>query len=164
MKPGILLSLLLALATLDGLAQRLEVDHNFWRTHVYQDGERLTYKEVREAVAGDPAAHRVMRSSHRLRLVTAGLMGVATVCYLLPNLTYEDPLNYDPAAYDRDLRLLATGLVFNLAAIPVALASSKKYRKAVGVYNDHLSTGLRAPRPELYVGFDGRGLGMGLRF
>lgn len=122
----------------------------------YQNGVKLTPKQLTDITATNPGAHKLMRKA-KTNVTVAGVLGFAG------GVLIGIPLGTAIGGGDPKWSLAGAGAGLVLASVPFSLSYSRNAKKAVSIYNSGLTrTGQR--RLDFRFGLGLNGFAMKVNF
>ena len=126
---------------------------------VFENGKRLSARQVEERLSVNPEAHRIFRLArkHRRAEMIIGVAGgMIALAPLVQSIGREGPVENEWSVH-------AVGTGVMLASLPLTRSWNRKTRRAVGIYNQSSLSDYEASSPirlGLVAGQNSLGLGM----
>jgi len=168
MKNFILLTGLVMIFMTNAYSQTGDQTITLQKKKYYQNGQKLTSKEMKTILAGNPASAEEYHMYKKNMNVVAPLAITGTACILVGTVlnlasTVKDANNADTGEMTESspsgLGLILIGCAAALVTIPFAIPATKHFKNAINNYNTSLQkTGCRPVQLKMLVGSNRVGL------
>jgi hypothetical protein len=138
-------------------AQKIELKKSFGENLFYQNGEKLTSRQLTNILKNNNDAFNLMKSakSNFTWATILGVSGGALVGF---------PIGTAVGGGDPKWELAGAGAALILVAIPILNNYNKKSKAAVDLYNSVFQTVSASFQPEFNLNFKGTSLGITMKF
>lgn len=172
MKKTIIFILFTVLLSTMGRAQELDrsivVKNQFKVPVLYQNGHRMSFRDIKYVTSQDPEAYYYAKRAHRFNAIS-NMVGFAGTALFVGGMWYmTEPKCIDIYKYPNLTGFLNlgryVGLGMAVAWVPMHRKARKKALKAAETYNAHLLQTSFWDNTELQFGLTGNGVGVALCF
>lgn len=157
MKQKILLIFALILLASTMNAQQIDAVKVFGGYQFTQNGKALSLKEMKNIIAPDIKAYKLIKAAKSKNDIASVLGGVG-------GIMIGWPIGTAIGGGDPEWIMAGIGAGLVIVSFPLSSAASKKALKAVEKYNAHLSSSSIYFRPKFDFSINGNGMGIVMRF
>jgi len=154
----IVLLFVLGLCTLFSInAQKIETKKSFGENTFYQNGKKLSTKQLKEILKDNTEALNLMKSAKTNQTWATILGGAGGVLVGVP-------IGTAIGGGDAKWELAGVGAVLIIGSIPILNGYNKKSKKAIELYNSDFPSVSSNFQPEFNINFQPTGLGITMSF